>query len=171
MGMGTLVEISQSIDALTQVLVDGKARALGSGAVVDREAALRIVDDIKASLPTELLAAQELLDKAEAVRDSASAQAQEVLNQAREQAAALASEHEIVALANQQASHILSEAHSVAEQKKAEIDAYVDGKLASFEGSLQQTLSAVAAGREKLAGERVALSHRDQPEDSVAASE
>ena len=171
MGMGTLVDISQSIDALTQVLVDGKARALGSGAVVDRESALRIVDDIKASLPTELLAAQELLDKTEAIRDSANAQAQEVLNQAKEQATLMASEHEVVALANQQASHIVADAHSVAEQKKAEIDAYVDGKLASFEGSLQQTLSAVAAGRDKLAGERVELAQHDQSNEPSVATE
>jgi cell division septum initiation protein DivIVA len=164
------VDISQNIDALTQVLVEGKARALGSGAVVDRESALRIVDQIKESMPSELLAAQELLDKAESIRDAATAQAQEVLNQAKEQATALASEHEVVAQAQTQAHTIVSNAHAVADQKKAEIDAYVDAKLAAFEGNLQQTLAAVAAGREKLAGERVELARHEGDTESPAAN-
>ena len=60
---------------------------------------------------------------------------------------------EVTIAAHTEARRIIGDAEQEAHRKQAEIDAYVDGKLAAFEGTLQRTLEAVANGRAKLAGQ------------------
>ena len=69
------------------------------------------------------------------------------------EAAALVSADEVTIAAHTEARRIIEEAEHEAQRKQAEVDAYVDGKLAAFEGTLEHTLEAVTHGRAKLAGQ------------------
>jgi hypothetical protein len=64
----------------------------------------------------------------------------------------LVSETEVFAQAQLEASRIRGEAEDEAETMRQQIDAYVDGKLATFEITLNKTLNAVHRGRDKLRG-------------------
>jgi cell division septum initiation protein DivIVA len=147
------VETMQGIDELAEVVAAAKPRALGAGAIIDREQAMRIIDDIRATLPTEIVNAQELLGSIEEIRSTARADADEMIARAKARTEELASEHAVTQEAEAQAQQIVAVAAAEAENKRAEIDAYVESKLAAFEGVLLKTMDAVSTGRKKLAGE------------------
>jgi hypothetical protein len=46
----------------------------------------------------------------------------------------------------------LDEARDVAEDERREVEAYIDGRLATLEVILNKTMEAVARGRERLEG-------------------
>lgn len=143
----------QRIDTLAEVIAAAKPRALGGGAIIDREQAMRIIEDIRATLPMEILNAQELLESTESIRTSAQADSDQLVAEARARTEELASEHAVTQAAVLQSQQIVADAQSEAAKKRAEIDAYVESKLATFEGVLARTMDAVSNGRKKLAGE------------------
>jgi cell division septum initiation protein DivIVA len=145
------VDITQRIDALAEVLAAGKSRTLGGGAVVDREKALRIIDDIRASLPTELDRAGEVIASATTIQNNAQVKADSLLAEAQLRCEMLASESEVALQATTKAAQIIAQGEAEAAHKRAEVDAYVDSKLAAFEGTLTSTLESVHHGRQKLA--------------------
>ena len=149
--MGSIVEITERIDALAEVLESAKSRSLGGGAIVDREKALQLIAEIRAALPTELQEAQEVIAGATEVRQSAQAQATAAIAAAESRVQALATDHEVAQAAAAQARETLQQAEAQAEHKRAEVDAYVAAKLAAFEGTLAATLESVQHGRQKLA--------------------
>ena len=73
------MDITQRIDDLAQVLESAKSRSLGGGAIVDREKALQLIADIRASLPTELAEAQDIIASAGELRAAAQKQADAVV--------------------------------------------------------------------------------------------
>ena len=64
----------------------------------------------------------------------------------------LVSETEVFAQAQLEAGRVVAEANADAESMRKQVDEYVDGKLATFEITLNKTLAAVARGRDKLRG-------------------
>jgi vacuolar-type H+-ATPase subunit E/Vma4 len=58
----------------------------------------------------------------------------------------------IVQAARDEAQRILDDARSIAADERAEVEAYIDGRLATLEVVLNKTLDAVARGRERLEG-------------------
>ncbi len=146
------MDISQTLDALAEVIAAAKPRALGGGAIIDRDQAAQLVEHARSVLPDEVRQAQGIIAERDAVIAEAQETAEQVAADGREYAAQLVSEHEVTQAARIEAERIVFEAQSQADHKRAEVDAYVDAKLASFEGTLQRTLDAVANGRQKLAG-------------------
>ena len=62
----------------------------------------------------------------------------------------LVSQTEVYAQAQREAGRIRGEAREEAGQMQDDTDAYVDGKLASFEIALTKTLEAVRHGRDRI---------------------
>jgi hypothetical protein len=54
--------------------------------------------------------------------------------------------------ARDEAQRILDEARDLAAQERAEVEEYIDGRLATLEVILNKTMEAVARGRERLEG-------------------
>ena len=146
------MDISQTLDALAEVIAAAKPRALGGGAIIDREQVAQLVEHARSVLPEEIRQAQGILAERDAVIAEASVQADQIRADAAEQAAVLVAQDEVTRAAHDEAARIMAQAGAEADHKRAEVDAYVDAKLASFEGTLQRTVEAVAAGRQKLAG-------------------
>lgn len=146
------MDITSTLDALAEVIATAKPRALGGGAIIDRDAAGQLVDQARAALPDEIRQAQGILAERDAVIAEAQAEAEQMRADAREYAQQLVAADEITRAAHGEADRIIIEAQSEGDRKRAEADAYVDAKLASFEGALQRTMEAVQHGRQKLAG-------------------
>lgn len=159
------MDTTHGIDQLVEVMEAAKPRALGGGVIIDREQAMRLIEEIRATLPTEIIDAQELLASLESIRSSAVTDAEEIVAQAKVHAGELASEHAVTQEAVLQAEQIVALAETEAENKRAEIDAYVESKLAAFEGVLAKTMDAVSNGRKKLAGD--GAESRDDVETST----
>jgi cell division septum initiation protein DivIVA len=163
------VEITQALDALAQVIADARPRALGGGAIIDQRRAMELVEEVQRSIPEEIHRANGVMGERDQLISDAALEAEHIKDSARAEAAQLVAQDEVTLAAHAEAGRIIQQALSDADQKRAEIDAYVDGKLAAFEGSLQRVLEQVSHGRMKLAGERFAEegaeAHEMQPEE------
>lgn len=77
------------------------------------------------------------------------------------------SEQEVYVQAQTEADRMTWEATANAEALRAEVDDYVDGKLANFEIILTKTLRSVERGRAKLAGRNELAEIVDQRDEAA----
>lgn len=84
--------------------------------------------------------------------EEAEKEANRILEDARERAAAIASEQEIVKLAEQQAAEILDAARAKEREIRLGAEDYADEMLANLEVNLGKLLTAVQRGRDRLQG-------------------
>jgi vacuolar-type H+-ATPase subunit H len=78
--------------------------------------------------------------------------AESMIASAREDVARMVEQTSIVQAARDEAQRILHEAREIAEDERREVEAYIDGRLATLEVILNKTMDAVARGRERLEG-------------------
>jgi len=71
---------------------------------------------------------------------------------AREEVAQMIAQTQIVIEARAEAERVLHEAHTAADEKSQEVDAYIDSRLATLEVILTKTMDAIVKGRERIAG-------------------
>ncbi len=124
---------------------------MSSSVLVNRNEALDILDSLREALPTQLTRADEVLSDASLVFDDAQAQAEEIIASARQRAAQLVSEQQVVRDAQAQARQIIEHAQESASALMTNANDYCDRRLADFEIDLRKLLTQVQAGRTKLA--------------------
>jgi vacuolar-type H+-ATPase subunit E/Vma4 len=78
--------------------------------------------------------------------------AEQLIATAREDVARMVEQTAIVQAARDEAQRILDDARALAEQERAEVESYIDGRLATLEVILNKTMESVARGRERLEG-------------------
>jgi cell division septum initiation protein DivIVA len=140
------------IDRLAEAVREARSMPLSSSALVNRQELTDMIEDLRASLPTEITRARSILRDGQDVLERAGEEAQRVLERARQERERLLSKTEIVQAAAREADRLVAEAASTAKRIRAEAEAYVEGKLANFEVVLTKTLQAVERGRQRLAG-------------------
>jgi cell division septum initiation protein DivIVA len=154
------------IERLAEAVRDARSMPLSSSALVNRQEVLELIENLRASLPTEIGRARSILRDGQDVLERAGEEAQRVLERARQERERLLSKTEIVQAAAREADRLVAEAESTAKRIRAEAEAYVEGKLANFEVVLTKTLQAVERGRQRLAGRLEADDLApDEPED------
>ena len=146
------MNVHERLDELSDMITAARAMPMSASCIVNRGEVLDILEDIRASLPTEIREADQLLDDRERVLAEADAEADRIVEQARAEAAALVTQEWVYAAAIREAEVVRREAADDADRMRQEIDDYVDAKLAGFEIALNKTLNAVARGRDKLRG-------------------
>jgi cell division septum initiation protein DivIVA len=154
------VAVHDTFDELVALVEGARSMPMSSSCVVNRAEVLGLLDELRAQLPEEIDQAEEVLRRREAVVESGRDEAAQIVAEAHEERMRLVSQTEVYAQAQHEASRIRAEAEEETRRRRDETDAYVDGKLATFEISLNKTLSAVIRGRERLRDE-----HADDPVD------
>ena len=156
--------------AETIALVD-KARAMPMSAscVVNRSDLLALLADVELLLPETISRAREVLGDKQGVVDEGRREAAEIIAAAQLERRRLLEANEVYAEAAGEADRIVEQARTSADAMRAEVEDYVDAKLANFEIVLTKTLAAVERGREKLSGrhELDALGDQDRDTDSL----
>lgn len=145
-------DLTSILDALEQAVEQARAMPMSSSVLVSRAEVLDLIGQLRATLPTQLADADELLATAAEVQARAHAEAEQVIAAARRRADELVSAEQVVAAAGTRAAEIVAEAERIADQLRREADDYCDRRLADFEIDLGRLLSQVQAGRAKLAG-------------------
>lgn len=130
---------------------------------------LELIDQLRTAIPKEVRQAERILQERDRAIALAESEAERILQQAREDAAKLAEEHEIITAANQRAQTIVERAHREAETLKADADAYaggvlrdLDGQLGTLEGQIGHLTAIVRNGLEQLS--KAPEVGTDQPE-------
>ncbi len=144
-----------SIDKLTTAITlieEARGVPLSASCVVHRGEILEILEDARTSLPEDLYTAEEILTKKENLIEEGRSSAEKLIASAREEVARMVEQTAIVQSARDEAQRILDDARSAATDERAEVESYIDGRLATLEVILNKTMDAVARGREKLDG-------------------
>jgi vacuolar-type H+-ATPase subunit H len=144
-----------SIEKLnTAIAVVDEARGvpLSASCVVHRGEMLEILEGAREMLPKDLFSAEVIIAEKEQIIEEGRASAEAMVATAREDVARMVEQTAIVQAARDEAQRILDEARDVAEDERREVEAYIDGRLATLEVILTKTMDAVARGRERLEG-------------------
>ena len=144
-----------SVEKLTSAITlieEARGVPLSASCVVHRGEMLEILEGARESLPTDLSTAQEILANRDLLIDEGRLSAETLVATAREEVARMVEQTAIVQSARDEAKKILDEARVLAADERAEVESYIDGRLATLEVILNKTMDAVARGRERLDG-------------------
>ena len=158
------MSLHDTLDELVALIEGARSMPMSTSCVVNRAEVLALLDEIRGHLPDELDAAEEVLRRRDAVVEGGRAEAEQILAEAHEERMRLVSQTDVLLQAEREASRILSEATDDALRRRGEADAYVDGKLANFEITLNKTLVVVERGRDRLRAEHAHEEERRQAE-------
>ncbi len=140
-----LAEIATLVDA-------ARSMPMSASCVVNRADLLAMLTDLEGLLPETITRAQEVLGDKQGVVEEGRREAEQIIAAARAERRRLVETTEVFAEASHEADRLLEEARESAEAMRAEVEDYVDAKLANFEIVLSKTLAAVERGRQKLSG-------------------
>lgn len=146
------MEAIEKLQAAMTMVKESRAVPLSASCVVHRGELLGLLDEIGAALPTDFSNAKKLLAHREEIIEDGKQSAERLIAHAREEVARMVEQTAIVAAAREEAARLVDEAHLEVEKERAEVDAYIDSRLATLEVILNKTLDAVNRGRERLAG-------------------
>ncbi len=148
----SLEDVSALLDELVELVESARSMPMSASCVVNRAEVLGRLDDLRARLPEAIGEAQGVLEDRSAVVEEGEREAEAILEQARAERERLVEDSDVMRTARARADQVLDAAAQEAETMRAEVDDYVDAKLAGFEVVLTKTLETVGRGRAKIAG-------------------
>jgi vacuolar-type H+-ATPase subunit H len=163
------VDVEGYLAQMEQLLAEARPVPLSASIMVNRKDFEDVIDDIRASLPEELRQSRWVVKERDEVLESAEREAEQIIHDARNEAARLVSETEVVRQSQRSAEKILDEAREQSRVMRLEAEDYVDSKLANFEIVLAKVQRQVEKGRERLRG-RLASDELSDAEPDVVES-
>ena len=148
------MDVHDKLTELAATIEDARAMPMSASCIVNRGEVLALIDDVRRALPDDLARADGLLADRAGVIDAGRQEVERMLDQARVEQARLVAETAVAQAAEEEAARILAAAQTEAASVRAEVDDYVDAKLANFEVVLNKTMQAVIRGRDRLRGLR-----------------
>ncbi|CAN1513022.1 ATP-synt_Fo_b domain containing protein [Candidatus Nanopelagicaceae bacterium] len=142
----------EKLNTAIAIVEEARGVPLSASCVVHRGEMLEILEGARDVLPADLSGAEDIITKRDQIIEEGRASAESMIATAREDVARMVEQTSIVQAARDEAQRILDEARDVAEDERREVEAYIDGRLATLEVILNKTMEAVARGRERLEG-------------------
>lgn len=167
----TNVDVHAKLAEIRQMVEEARSMPMSASAVLNRADLLQLLDDLKDGLGVALGEAQNVIAEREAVIEEGRKEADQIVQDARNERERIVSDTEVFRVAKRQADEVLERAHTESEGLRKETDEYVDGKLATFEITLDRTMEAVKRGRDRLAGRSALDSLTDDEVDKIKLPE
>lgn len=142
----------EKLSSAITLIEEARGVPLSASCVVHRGEMLELLDEARSALPTDFNSAQKVISARDAIVEEARLSAEQMISITREDVARMVEQTSIVQIARDEARRILNDARADALQKKAEVEEFIDGRLATLEVILNKTQDTVAKGRERLAG-------------------
>ena len=142
----------EKLNAAVTLIEEARGVPLSASCVVHRGEILEILDGARLALPTDLDQAIQIISARDVIVEEARVSAEQLIATAREDVARMVEQTAIVQAARDEAQRILDDARALADEERAEVESYIDGRLATLEVILNKTMEAVARGRERLEG-------------------
>ena len=142
----------EKLNTAIAIVEEARGVPLSASCVVHRGEMLEILEGARAVLPADLSGAEDIITKRDQIIEDGRTSAESMIATAREDVSRMVEQTSIVQAARDEAQRILDEARDVAEDERREVEAYIDGRLATLEVILNKTMEAVARGRERLEG-------------------
>jgi vacuolar-type H+-ATPase subunit H len=146
------IDILHLVDRLETLLSKSWRLPFTSNVVVQEDAFLDIIDQMRISIPEEVKQARRVTAERDRLLEQAQEEADRIVALAQEQAGSLADDHEIVKTAQARADEVLAHAQHSAETVKGDADTYVMDTLSSLEEQLMMLLTTVRNGIRQVQG-------------------
>lgn len=121
-----------------------------SNVIVQEDAFLDIIDQMRISIPDEVKQARRIGAERDHLLEQAQQEADRLVANAQETVNDLADEDEIVKIAQARSDEVVAQAHRSAEIIKAEADEYVVGMLSNMEEQLLMVITTVRNGIQQI---------------------
>jgi vacuolar-type H+-ATPase subunit H len=142
------------IDRLEELVEDARGfPGFSNTAMVDRDAAYDLIDQMRQSIPEELKQARWIVKERQSMLDEARSESDRIVQQAREEAEKIVSEQEILRQAEKQGADMVEESRRREREIRLGVEDYADDVLGNLEDNLGRLLGAVQRGRSRLQGE------------------
>jgi hypothetical protein len=125
--------------------------------VLDQNAALGLIDELRVAVPEEVRAAKRINAEGERIVEKAQEEAERIIARAQEQAAFLISERGLTQAADEESRRIIGRAEGDADEIRRGADEYAVSVLVGLEGDVVKTLQAIKKGIALLDERRAAL--------------
>lgn len=142
----------EKLNTAITLIEEARSVPLSASCVVHRGEILEILEGARDILPTDLHTAEDIITERDRIIEEGRISAESMIATAREDVARMVEQTAIVQSARDEAQRILDDARDIAAQEREEVEAYIDGRLATLEVILNKTMDAVARGRERLEG-------------------
>lgn len=142
----------ENLNSAIKLVEEARGVPLSASFVLHRGEFLELLDQIKDGLPKDLEYAQQIIAQRDEIIEEGHQNAESLITNAREEVARMIEQTAIVKAAREESKRILAEGREIADEERAEVEQYIDSRLATLEVILTKTMDAVARGREKLAG-------------------
>jgi cell division septum initiation protein DivIVA len=146
------MDIMALIDRIEEIVDNAKGVPFTSQKMVEPNSVYDIIDEIRSQFPDELKQARWIVKERQEMLEEAEKEANRILEEARERAQSIASEQEVVRLAEQQAADMIDKARNQEREIRLGAEDYADEMLANLEVNLGKLLTAVQRGRDRLQG-------------------
>ena len=120
--------------------------------MVDREKMLNIINDVRITLPNELMEAEAIRNQSAQIIEDAQVEAKNVVDEAKAQARQMIEENAVTQQAYAQAQEILERAQNGAREVRRSANEYVEDVLSEMESYISRNLDMVRANREQMRG-------------------
>ena len=140
------------IDKLDDIIHNARSVPLTDNVMFDREEIYDILDQMRSTIPEEIKQARWIVKERQEMLAEAKQEAERLLADAQERTDALASETEIVRLAERNAQQIMEDAREQERATRLGAEDYADEVLGNLETNLDKFIAAVWRGRERLQG-------------------
>ncbi|HET7407948.1 MAG TPA: hypothetical protein VFJ21_12550 [Mycobacteriales bacterium] len=147
------MDVQAKLDEIEALVEGARAMPMSASCIVNRGEMLAHLEELRALVPSEVQQARNVLRDREGVVEDGRREAEDIVEAARAEQRRMLSKTEIVQEARREAERVIDDARGDVARMRAEVDDYVDSKLANFEVVLHKTLRAVERGRSKLRGQ------------------
>jgi hypothetical protein len=144
-GVGPL-DIIFLVERLESLIANGKPLPLTRNAIIDRDAALNLIDELRVAVPEEVRAAKRINQEGERIIEKAQEEAERIVGRAQEQAAYLIEERGLTEAAEDESRRILAGADEEAGAVRAGADDYATGVLSDLRSEVARALNGIERG-------------------------
>ena len=143
---GRPLDIIFLVERLESLIANGRPLPLTRNAIVDRDAALNLIDELRVAVPEEVRAAKRINSEGERIIEKAQEEAERIVARAQEQAAFLIGERGLTDAAEADGRRIIADAEDEAAQVRQGADEYAAGVLAALESEVARSLRGIERG-------------------------
>ena len=162
-------DVEYLINMLYDMVNDAKNAPLSSEkCVIDRDAALDLLDELREGLPAELKRAQDLIQAKEDYVNSAKREVGRMMQQAEYDAKSKVSDSEVLVVARERGREIIARAEDRSNEMYRVVNEYTEDALRRTEEAIQAALNEVKESRVKFRAASAARRQKDREELSRA---
>lgn len=146
------MDVMTLIDRLEDLIANSRKVPLAGSVIINEQSLYDLIDELRAAMPDELKQARWIVKERQEMIEEAEKEANRIVEEARDKADRMASEMEVVKIAEKKATDVVEAAQAREREIRLGAEDYADEMLANLEVNLGKLLTAVQRGRDRLQG-------------------